>query len=135
MNIKRKYLLIFFLILTLAMATISTASAAPNSPLKGVWRAVDLDGSNVQLVIAGSGRGLFHLTWTDDYWGICEGDPGIGKGAGTLDPDDPNILHTDFDIRCTSRHESYPYQFDAVYDPGSDTITFQLGVVWTRVGH
>jgi hypothetical protein len=135
MNIKRKYQIIIVLIIALTLITISTASAAPKSPFKGVWRAVDLDGSNIQLSIAGGGQGIFHLIWTDDYWGICEGDPGLGKGVGELDENDPYILHTDWIIKCTSRHESYPYQFDAEYDPITDKLTFQLGVVWDRVGH
>jgi hypothetical protein len=133
MNIRKcKWVILLVVILT--FVAFSTVYAAPQSPFKGLWRAVDVDGSNLQLVIAGGGQGIYQLTWTDDYWTLCEGDPGIGLGVGTLDPNDPNIMHTDFVIRCTSRHEPYSYQFDAVYDPGTDSLTFVLGIVWDRVG-
>jgi hypothetical protein len=121
-------------IIALSILSIAAVNTAPRSPFKGVWRAIDLDGSNIQLVIAGGGRGVYRLNWTDDYWSICNGLPGNGKGKGFLDSSDPNILHTDWVITCTSLHQSYFYQFDAIYDPISDTFVFQ-DVVWSRVGH
>jgi hypothetical protein len=118
--------------IALCLLTISAASAAPKSPFKGLWRAIDLDDSNIQLSIAGGGRGIYQLTWTDDYWSVCDGLPGIGRGVGQLDSGDPNLLHTDIVIRCTSQHESIERQFDAVYHADTDTLEFQF-VRWYRV--
>ena len=134
MKFRQKFHILLTIIIALSILSIAALSAAPRSPFKGVWRAIDVDGSNVQLVIAGGGRGVYRLTWTDDSWSLCDGLPGIGKGKGFLDSADPNILHTEWVITCTSLHESYNYQFDAVYDPVTDTMVFQLGTVWSRVG-
>ena len=133
MRNKENHRILLAIIITLSILSIAAVNFAPRTPFKGVWRAIDLDGSNVQLVIAGGGRGVYRLNWTDDYWSICDGRPGIGKGLGVLDSSDPYILHTDWVITCTSLHESYDYQFDGVYDPGTDTLDFQ-DVVWSRVG-
>jgi hypothetical protein len=121
-------------IIALALLTISAASIAAESPFKGLWRAIDVDGSNIQLVIAGGGRGIYQLTLTDDYWSICDGLPGIGRGVGQLDSGAPNVLHTDWVMRCTSQHESYEFQFDVTYSAGTDTLEFQ-DVLWSRVQH
>jgi hypothetical protein len=134
MRIEKDIRKLIIVIIALSLLTISAASIAPKSPFKGLWRAIDLDGSNIQLVIAGGGRGIYQLTWTDDYWSICDGLPGIGRGQGQLDGGDPNILHTDWVIRCTSQHESYDFQFDARYYADTDTLEFQ-DVIWSRVRH
>ena len=131
---SRRMYQIAIAIIVLSLLSISAASAAPRSPFKGLWRAIDQDGSNIQLSIAGGGRGIFRLTWTDDYWSICGGNPGIGRGVGSLYSVFPNILHTDCVIRCTSLQEDHVYYFDAVYYAGTDTMTFQ-DVTWSRVRH
>ena len=130
----RYRLMAVVVIVTLLFLSIAAASASDNSPLIGHWRAVDLDGSNIQLSIAGGGRGVFQLTFVDDYWSICDGLPGIGRGLGSLDVADPNILHTQMVFQYTSQHESHEYQFKAIYYPSTDTIEYQY-VQWYRVGN
>ena len=88
---KKVLLTLLLVCMVLPMAV----SAAPRSPFNGLWRGTDLDSSRIQLSIAGGGRGIFRLTWTDDNWGLCGGNPGIGRGVGSLDTGEPNILRTD----------------------------------------
>jgi hypothetical protein len=127
-NLRR----IIIAIITTSLFLVSASSMSPKSPFKGLWRATDLDESNIQLAIAGGGQGIYQLTWTDDYWGICDGLPGIGRGIGYLDSVNPNLLHTDIVVRCTSQHEEHEYQFDAIYFPVTDQMEFQW-VLWSRV--
>jgi hypothetical protein len=136
MKFRNHYRLILATIVVLSLLSVFAASAAPRSPFKGSWRAIDLpqDSSNLKMTIAGGGRGVYRLTWRDDYWTFCNGTPGIGRGVGYLDSSDPYIMHTDFVITCFKLHTSMTYQYDAVYDPATDTMVFQ-DVVWWRAGH
>jgi hypothetical protein len=115
----------------------SFAAAAP-SPFTGHWTAVDVDDSNMHLSISGGGNGVFHLSWHDDHWGLCEGEPGLGMGTGVLDGSDPYLLHTQWTLRCLTQGSALQRDFDATYDPATDSLRFPLGdysVTWTRIGH
>jgi hypothetical protein len=129
---RRALVAVAFVALALVLAF--PATAAPRSPFVGLWRAVDgVDGSNL-LVAIGGGRGRYVLTLLDDYWSLCDGEPGIGRGTGTVDAIDPTILHTDLVCRCLKQHKNYAYQLDFDYDPATDTAVFAYSV-FGRVRH
>lgn len=117
---------------------VSTASAASKSPFKGRWSAVDVDGSNIRMTIAGGGRGVYRVIWVDDYWSICDGDPGSGRGTGTIDSANPNLMTVSLDIYCAGSFAgTFPMTFE--YISGTDMIINPLPgsagtVYWDRVG-
>ena len=129
------------LVLVLLLLSLSIASAATSSPLTGLQRGVDADGSNLQVSIAEGGDGIYRLTMHDDFWSFCDGYPGTGRGVGTIDAIDPDKLHTDWLISCpTLNIRNVGFQFPAVYDEVNEILTLQYAnnsgtADLSRVGH
>ena len=126
MNAKTKFTIA--IVLAISLLTLSIASAAPNSPFVGLWRGVDVDYSNLQLSIAGGGpRQIYRLTLMDDNWGYCDGNPGIGRGVGTLDTNYPLTLQTDWLISCPTLHKDGEFHWLAIINIQDDTLTLDYG--------
>lgn len=116
------------------LVTTQTADAQPFTRVhRGMWTATDIDGSNLKLLIVGGGRGTYRLIWLDDYWSICDGDPGLGRGTGTVDASDANVLHVTLSFYCTGTLWD-TLTMDFTYDPGTDTMMNDgpSGVLWSR---
>ena len=141
MKTKRRFKIGFYVLLVavLMIGMVSIVSAKPNSPFKGPWEAIDIDGSFMRLTIAGGGRGVYRLVWRDTFWSLCDGGPGIGRGTGTIDSSDPNVLNTSMEFRCGGV-PALSLAIDFTYDPSSDTITDDAiappddPVTWGRTG-
>lgn len=125
-----------FLLLVLSLALVSTAGAAPD-PFIGVWTAVDLDGSNMQLMIGGGAGDSYHLFYYDDGASVCGTSGGVpiypanAKGTGTAVGD---VLTGSLAVKCLDKpayfYGNSPYTF--AYSIGSDTLTDGYGIVWSR---
>ena len=126
-----------FLLLVLSLALVSSAGAAPD-PFIGVWTALDLDGSNLQLSIGGGAGNSYHLFYFDDGASVCGLDtggdplyPANAKGVGTATGD---VLSVTFAVKCLAMPSySYgesPYAF--TYNSGTGTLTDGYGLIWTR---
>lgn len=100
LNWRIKPLISLILAILLVFSLVSVVSAGSKSPFKGSWKTTDHDNSHLQLNIAGGGGGNYRLSWRDDYWTICDGGPGIGRGMGTIDSSDPNMLHATLYFYC-----------------------------------
>jgi len=125
-----------------AMGLAALGSAAPQgaSPFVGEWQAVDADGGDMRLTIGGPPEGPLNITWTEGYFGYCEGGPGIARGQGWLSPDDPYFLEGELLLECfNSEIEPFVMRPGWQYDPGAETLTTHGGedetdTVWHRPG-
>ena len=133
-NQRIKLAATMIVVIVLLFGVVSAASAGTRNPFIGPWEAVDIDNSNLRLTFAGGGQGIFRLIWLDDYWSVCDGDPGLGRGTGTIDDTNPNLMHTSIDFFCGNAFWG-TLAMDFEYDPGTDTImnTPTASVIWNRV--
>lgn len=115
-----------FMVITLAVSAVGAGAApaaSPPSPFVGHWQATDTDGSDIRLTIAGPPGGPFQITWTEDYLSVCEGGPGIIRGTGVLNPDNPYLLETDLEIECHRGGTSQNLQMTFRYLDRTDTLS------------
>lgn len=103
------------------------------SPFVGHWEAIDVDGSDIRLTIAGPPDGPFQITWTESYISFCDGEAGIVRGTGTLSESDPLLLEANLHVECFTTGESMDFQTSWTYDPGTDTISSGV-TTWHRPG-
>jgi hypothetical protein len=109
------------------------AYAASPSPFIGEWQAIDVDGSDIRLTIAGRPSGPFEITWTESYISFCNREAGIVRGTGRLNESDPNLLEADLHVECFTTGASLDFHITWVYDPGTDTISSGV-ITWRRPG-
>jgi hypothetical protein len=95
----------------------------------------------LQVSIAEGGDGIYRLTMHDDFWTFCEGNPGNGRGVGTLILENPLTLSTNWLISCPTQNiRNAEFQFPAVYDEDNEILTLQYAnnsgtADLSRVGH
>ena len=120
-----------------ALLSISIASAAP-SPFMGFWRSVDIDGSNQTLLITPGPGSSYRLFLFDRGASVCGLDPSgnplyaaTARGRGTVSG---MTLAGSFNVWCLSRPTTFwgSSGFVFTYNPGSDTLTDTVGVIWNR---
>ncbi|MGB3716228.1 MAG: LamG domain-containing protein [Candidatus Promineifilaceae bacterium] len=104
----------------------------PNS-FVGDWQAIDSDGSDIRLTIAGPQNGPFRITWTESYFSFCNREAGIGRGTGLLKVGDPYTLEANLTIECFTTGDSTNFDITWIYDPGTDTISSGF-ITWHRPG-
>ncbi len=106
-------------------------ATADRDPFIGAWEGTDLvDGSNMKLSIGGGNGDVHRVSWREDYWTTCAGDPGIGIGAWTFD--EGNSLSGDIVIRCPRAGTTTSIPITVTYDASSDTLESQYGEIWHR---
>mgnify|MGYP001347534746 CR=1 FL=1 len=114
------------------------ALAANASPFVGHWQAIDLDGSDIRLIIAGPPNGPFQITWTESYISFCDGEAGILRGTGTLNEADPYLLEADLHVECFTTGASMDLHLTFRYHPLTDKLSagYENGFVtiWSRPG-
>lgn len=103
------------------------------SPFVGHWQAIDVDGSDIRLTIAGPPDGPFQITWTESYFSFCGGEAGIARGTGWLDDSDPHVLNANLRLRCFTTGDTLDFDVTWIYDPGTDTISSGV-TTWHRPG-
>jgi len=130
-----------FSILTIAALFLLplVAYAGPSSPFVGHWQAVDVDGSDIRLTIAGPPNGPFQITWKDSYISFCNGEPGIVRGTGLLNESDANLLEADLRLECFTTGASTDFHLVFRYHPATNRLSAKYSngkvVIWRRPGH
>ena len=124
--------IVVLLIILVALFSVSLASAGGSNPFKGQWVGTDsFDGSTLRLTIAGNSAGPLRVTWTESYFTLCEGEPGIGRGTGTVAG--ANTLDAEIDFTCFTTGTTLNHVTTFTYDPGTDTLTDGTDT-WYRAG-
>jgi hypothetical protein len=137
MFVRTMYIMV---ISAVVLSVSTTVYAAPPSPFLGHWEAIDVDGSEMTLNIAGRPEGPFQLTWTDDYISLCNGEAGIVRGTGWLNENDPNLLEADVHLECFTTEDSLDFHVTFRHHPGTNTLSiiwsFEQGqvTIWYRPG-
>lgn len=98
---------------------------AAASPFVGHWQALDVDGGDIRLTIAGPPSSLFQITWTESYFGFCGGEAGIARGTGWLSEGDPYILEAELHLTCFTTGATVDFYPVWRYDPLTDRLTSQ----------
>ncbi|HEX6033802.1 MAG TPA: hypothetical protein VFY83_05175 [Anaerolineales bacterium] len=131
-------ILSIFVILAIAFSVTTVVYAAPKSPFIGKWEAIDVDGSDMHLTIAGRPTGPFHITWTDKYISFCNGEAGIIRGTGWLNQGDPNLLEADVHLECFTTGDTLDFHVTFRYHPATNTLSirydFGAVTIWFRPG-
>jgi hypothetical protein len=116
----------------------ASSIARPASPFVGNWQAIDVDGSDMTLTIAGPPAGPFQITWTDNYIRYCDGEAGLLHGAGVLNEADPYLLEADFHLECFTTGATLDFHLTLRYHPTVDTLSvryeFGMVTIWSRPG-
>jgi hypothetical protein len=116
----------------------TSALAAGSSPFVGHWEGIDVDGSDIRLSIGGPPKGPFHITWTESYISFCDGEAGILRGTGELNPEDPYLLEADLWVECFTTGASSPLHLTIRFHPTTGVLTIVypggLMVVLTHPG-
>lgn len=138
MKLLQRLILIAALIVLISAVFAAQAGAAPN-PFIGMWHSTDIDGSNQTLTIGGGPGNTFRVRYHDDGASICGLDPDTGdflyaasaRGSLTASGD---YLSGTMPVYCQTSPPSLwgTYFFEYWYDPGTDTLTDNLGVVWSH---
>ncbi len=132
--------LISIVVLVVGMLSVPLAvTAAPPSPFTGSWTSVDVDGSNQRLTIGGGPAPRVLLR--DDGATVCglddEGEPEFAARASGRAAIAGTTLTVDFDLYCLASPTYFLDTFPGItydYDAGTDTLTDNIGVVWSRAG-
>lgn len=115
-------------------ATGATAAGGGTGPLAGTWTSIDSDASHQMLDITGSGNRAYSMVYVDDSaTGACGGDPARLSGPGFVDGDSVFMVAV---LVCypggNQLKERLTVGFH--YDSGSDTLTDDFDIVWSRAG-
>lgn len=122
---------------TTAVSTTTTQSASESNPFVGWWKAVDIDGSLIDLRIDDEG-GFFY--W-DSASGVCQNNnvrsPETWTGTTTVDMAVRPTLTATGTKQCyfygVENPPATPREFDYYYDADTDTLEFAPdGVRYTR---
>jgi hypothetical protein len=126
------------LILLSTFSTTSLTYAATASPFVGTWYAPDWDGSEPRLVIAGRSSGPFKITITDNTISFCDGGPGIIRGNGWLNPENPDLLEADLRLVCSKLGKILDYHSTWRYHQNTNMLSsgWQDGylMIWHKYG-
>jgi hypothetical protein len=126
-------------LLFLAAAFAVPAALAAPGPFNGAWESIDIDGSYQTMHIGGGPGDLHRFRYHDDGATVCGLDPVTGDilfaadAGGWLTASGDQLTGT-LSLYCKTTPPSFngDYNFVFTYDPGTDTLTDQTGVVWTR---
>lgn len=126
------------LVLGIALLSLSLAlpagafAAAPTSAFTGSWVSTDGDGSHQTLVVSAGKRPS--VVYQDFYASGCDnfGGPAthwVAAGTGTIESD---VLYVSFRKSGCGNFLMGGYEDFYTYDAGTDTLTDQFLIVWTR---
>jgi len=108
------------------------------SPFVGHWQAIDVDGSDIRLVISGPPNGPFQITWTESYISYCGGEAGILRGVGWFSEEDFNPLEADVHLECFTTGRTLDFHLTFRYHPTTNTLStrYDFGdvTIWHRPG-
>ncbi len=118
-------------------------SADHSSPFLGTWFSNDADGSALTMTIRTSGEDALEIVVLDDHASVCSGAPSTIVGVGRLDGPTSIILPAPL-LTCDDGNvpqalsgpplEEQLRNLTFTHDHGTDTLTDNFGLVWTREG-
>ena len=130
----------FLWVVLLVIAGLAPTAAAP-SGFTGAWAGIDIDDSNVQLIIAGSGSDVRVLYRDDAATFACPdgaggGYPAMFQTTGSISGD--TLTLGEIEVICLSRPrrvtQVIPAGATVAYNPLDDTLTDFVGAVYQRQG-
>ena len=102
------------------------------SAFVGEWASTDADGSSQTMTIRATPEGAYEWVLHDDMTGPCNG-PSTDTGIGRLDGANGVIVSS---IKTTCENGREPegagHSLIFVHDAETDTLTDNVGVVWSR---
>ena len=106
-------------------------AVAAQGELAGTWTSLDTDGSNQTLTISGSGNRVYAISLFDESASLCGGAPALAHGPGRVEEDQLFMLAA---ATCLPGGNVLRdvIEIGFIYDAGTDTLTDDFGVVWTR---
>jgi hypothetical protein len=133
-KMRRIVLVATCLVVLATVVPAATISASAQGDLfRGTWTSVDTDSSHQSLRIQASGERGRHamFLFDDSATAACSGSPASFKGVGVADG---NLLLMRGTLTC--RPGGNPIggriSLEFEYDPGTDTISDETGVIWHR---
>lgn len=119
-RLRLKYAVGLAVLALLLMTTVAYASGGPPR-LGGRWVTTDqVDGSTINLTLAGPPGGPFKVRWTESYFTLC--DSRFGRGRGTAELIAPNTLSMIVDFECFHNSNAAHFKDVLIYDPGSRVL-------------
>jgi hypothetical protein len=112
----------------LAVAVAAPASAAPRDPFRGAWHAVDVDDSNMVMLLYGIGS-TRHLLWLDDFTSVCGGGLSLITGSGTVSG---VTFAATVSVHCANGTPVDPLAVEWTYDATTNQLHDSVGVTWDR---
>jgi hypothetical protein len=120
------------LVLAILVLLVAPSGAAAARGFTGSWESIDTDGSWQQFLING-GPDVYEARMVDHYARTC----GVGLGrpmkAVFTMTAEGNTLTGMAALYCMKPRELWTNaQLTMVYDPATDTMTDQFGMIWHR---
>lgn len=107
-------------------------AAAAQGDLAGRWTSIDTDGSHQTLTIEGSGERVYAMSLFDESaTSLCDGAPASVNGPGRV-TEDGLLLRGAAVCRPGGNVLRGVIHLAFTYDAGTDTLTDEFGVVWSR---
>jgi hypothetical protein len=117
--------------------------AAGQSPFRGTWFTNDTDGSTPTMTVQVAEDGVVEIVVLDDLASVCSGAPSTMTGTGRLEGETVLVIPTPV---LTCDDGTVPQALDGgsleeilrdltfTHDPGSDTLSDNIGAAWHREG-
>lgn len=102
----------------------------------GLWSAIDIDGSKMDMEISSEGKNKYRIFYQDEVASACqkEGDdksyPVIAEGIGISEG--AILTVTGATAKCVGIDKQFAFDMDFSYDSQTDSLTDSSGVVWER---
>ena len=119
------------MVLGLVVGLGAPPAVAAQGELAGTWTSIDTDGSNQTLTITGSGNRVYAMSLLDESASLCDGAPATAQGPG-LAEEDQLFLRASAVCLPGGNVLRGVIEIGFSYDAGSDTLTDDFGVVWSR---
>ena len=120
------------LMVSLVLAALLAPPVLGADVFQGTWTATDNDGSSLTLYISGSGtRGAHAVFYVDDAASVCGGGPANAIGSGFVNDGTLDTLLAPVCLPGGNAARGRVF-LSFTYDSGTDTLTDNTGVIWSR---
>jgi hypothetical protein len=119
------------LVVGLVVGLSAPPAVAAQGELAGTWTSIDIDGSNQTLTITGSGTRVYAMSLLDDSASLCDGAPALAEGSGRV-AEDQLFMRAAAVCLPGGNLLRGVINIGFIYDAGTDTLTDDFGVVWSR---
>jgi len=132
MNRLSKFFIIIMFVGMTAFVFAESVDARGVSVWVGTWQSFDIpgDGSTNTLEIThGASRSTYDLVWTETYFSLCKGAPGIGYGTAY---ESFSNLYVSMTFYCKGSPEAQHYELIFTYNTRLDNFTDGT-IDWARI--